>query len=1077
MRLPLLLLAGLSAVCAQGATADTAAAADSAKAPEFTIKPAWDLRTLSMSGTMQLNADHRRVTRVNSQGDETISGNCVVGEGEWSVKLGFPGAHRYTYVGVQSETTQVCRWLGCTPTSWALRADGYKAHAGASDMPGGFKMADGDIITLKLNNGVLKYYQNGIDKGVEFTGLPTDASVCVAVSLWSPYSWAEIQWLESSNPVQPPTPSPMTHTQAVWDPTTKSGSPDVISVSADGLVAERAASAPGMNQAVYGTCRLGLGSWKVKLTFPNEKRFTYIGLATFKTRNCNWVGCDDQSWAVRADGYLSHAGDSGIAGGFHIASGDVVEMRLAENGDLEYLLNGVSKGALFSGLPTSSPLCLATSMEETHSTVEIQRRDGAAAQGGGQATHTAMPTIRGWDDRSVTHENAISVGPLHKLARREHVEAGSTESVRAGCVVGSGEWEVEVGFPRGEGTRETYIGVQELGTVACRWVGCSTYSWGAIGTGKLAHNNLGNLDGGFVFDDRDKITVRLKDGTLQYEKNGIDMGALFQNLPRNRPLCLTATMSAPGTTVTILSQPATVNQQVHVAAADWSTGSPTVWDEGSIYPREGGLFSLDAKRKVVSRTNSFKLATVEGHCYVGHGSWKVELQAQQHNQRGDIAVDYIGVQVAGTQCAWVGCDTNSWGVRSDGRKSHGGSNELLGGFEIRNHDIVEVVVEKGGLYFKLNGVPQGKLFDGLPEDQALCFAVTMYSPLSSATFLRPPPACALPPQPTAGTSKLQGQWVGALAEFTCNEGYIRSGSAQRRCQQNGKWTGLTTFCNKDACGATGGAAANEVVHKEMVKGVVSATYECDDGTFELVGVAKRSCDEAAGEWSAPEPVCKKKCLALPPTPEHATIAFNHTYAGSQATYTCDAGYFTTAQETASTITCMADGQWNTAPASCSPLRCQVPRPVKHAVKSVSCHEFGCITAYECEAPYQMVGSAETQCGADGFWSQPPECVLMKECKELYCELHWRAMNPKHWEAHNSTAYQAWLNNNPKHWRTIVRHMPNNVPEPNGRRHRCQFERLEKFDPSKHATPNDAGRCVCECWNPEGDETAASEVLL
>ena len=99
-----------------------------------------------------------------------------------------------------------------------------------------------------------------------------------------------------------------------------------------------------------------------------------------------------------------------------------------------------------------------------------------------------------------------------------------------------------------------------------------------------------------------------------------------------------------------------VNQRPHVAPADWSTGSPTEWDEASIYPRDGGLFALDATRKTVSRTNNFKLATVEGHCYVGHGSWKVQLQAQQHNERGDIAVDYVGVQVAGTQCAYVGCD-------------------------------------------------------------------------------------------------------------------------------------------------------------------------------------------------------------------------------------------------------------------------------------------------------------------------------------------------------------------------------------------------------------------------------------
>ena len=45
---------------------------------------------------------------------------------------------------------------------WALRADGFKSHGGTSDLTGGFRMHDNDIITIKLDKGVLRFYQNGL---------------------------------------------------------------------------------------------------------------------------------------------------------------------------------------------------------------------------------------------------------------------------------------------------------------------------------------------------------------------------------------------------------------------------------------------------------------------------------------------------------------------------------------------------------------------------------------------------------------------------------------------------------------------------------------------------------------------------------------------------------------------------------------------------------------------------------------------------------------------------------------------------------------------------------------------------
>ena len=37
--------------------------------------------------------------------------------------------------------------------------------------------------------------------------------------------------------------------------------------------------------------------------------------------------------------------------------------------------------------------------------------------------------------------------------------------------------------------------------------------------------------------------------------------------------------------------------------------------------------------------------------------------------------------------------------------------------------------------------------------------------------------------------------VGSQAEFRCFAGYELRGSRTRQCQENGKWSGITTTCN------------------------------------------------------------------------------------------------------------------------------------------------------------------------------------------------------------------------------------------------------------------------------------------
>ncbi|MED6239875.1 hypothetical protein ATANTOWER_012490, partial [Ataeniobius toweri] len=72
--------------------------------------------------------------------------------------------------------------------------------------------------------------------------------------------------------------------------------------------------------------------------------------------------------------------------------------------------------------------------------------------------------------------------------------------------------------------------------------------------------------------------------------------------------------------------------------------------------------------------------------------------------------------------------------------------------------------------------------------------VSFQSHVSLVDDLKPVISCGWLPPPTNGKKQGTTYLQGAKVQFSCDEGYTLSGSAERTCQSNGKWSGEDTSC-------------------------------------------------------------------------------------------------------------------------------------------------------------------------------------------------------------------------------------------------------------------------------------------
>ncbi|KAM3869183.1 complement factor B-like protease [Diretmus argenteus] len=101
-------------------------------------------------------------------------------------------------------------------------------------------------------------------------------------------------------------------------------------------------------------------------------------------------------------------------------------------------------------------------------------------------------------------------------------------------------------------------------------------------------------------------------------------------------------------------------------------------------------------------------------------------------------------------------------------------------------------------------------------------------------------------------------YVNNETSYECYSGYTLRGSSTRVCQSNGKWSGDTPICSRDVgdhC-ADPGIPAGTARTGQLFGIDDTVTYSCIHNLY-LVGSAERKCQEN-GQWTGMEPECYYK---------------------------------------------------------------------------------------------------------------------------------------------------------------------------------------------------------------------------
>ncbi|XP_048255629.1 sushi, von Willebrand factor type A, EGF and pentraxin domain-containing protein 1-like [Haliotis rufescens] len=207
-----------------------------------------------------------------------------------------------------------------------------------------------------------------------------------------------------------------------------------------------------------------------------------------------------------------------------------------------------------------------------------------------------------------------------------------------------------------------------------------------------------------------------------------------------------------------------------------------------------------------------------------------------------------------------------------------------------------------------------------------------------------------------------------VIDFSCKRGFRLEGPSQRTCLSSGQWSGDDPICIKIVCPTPAQLTSGRVT---VSPNGLKATYECFEG-YVLNGATERSCQES-GTWSLTEPVCDRiTCDDLSAYAfEHGRVIMAGLEYGSYASFECDVGYVLDGERK---IQCSLQGRWSSEVPICRIVSCGPPGAFVNGEITGSVYTYGSTTSYICIRGFELKGTAERTCGADGLWEpSTPRC--------------------------------------------------------------------------------------------------------
>uniref|UniRef100_G3NSP0 CUB and Sushi multiple domains 3a n=1 Tax=Gasterosteus aculeatus aculeatus TaxID=481459 RepID=G3NSP0_GASAC len=236
-------------------------------------------------------------------------------------------------------------------------------------------------------------------------------------------------------------------------------------------------------------------------------------------------------------------------------------------------------------------------------------------------------------------------------------------------------------------------------------------------------------------------------------------------------------------------------------------------------------------------------------------------------------------------------------------------------------------------------------------------------------------SCGDVPTPSNGKRIGTQTTFGASAIFSCDLGYVLTGSTVRECLLSGLWSGTETHCLAGHCGLPEQIVNGQVIGENFgYRDTV--VYQCNPG-FRLIGSSVRICQQDHN-WSGQLPVCISITCGHPGSPIYGRTTGDGFNYNDLVRFSCNKGY---TLEGPSTAQCQADRQW-TSPLNClkkklkpqSKVDCGHPGTPPHGVMSGEMFTVGSTVRYSCSGDRQLIGDSSLTCQLNGHWSGPlPHC--------------------------------------------------------------------------------------------------------
>ena len=235
------------------------------------------------------------------------------------------------------------------------------------------------------------------------------------------------------------------------------------------------------------------------------------------------------------------------------------------------------------------------------------------------------------------------------------------------------------------------------------------------------------------------------------------------------------------------------------------------------------------------------------------------------------------------------------------------------------------------------------------------------------------------------TVKGEGRVFGSTISVSCPEGLeLATGAVNitTTCLSGGRWTiPYIPHCQDVYCGPVPQIDNGFAIAATNVTLGGEAQYQCYAGFGFASGLAIETITcTADGEWDSVPECSASQCTSLPSVAHANATVLNGqgTNYGSVIRFECDPGY---ERKGDPVLLCQSNGTWSGAVPSCSKVRCRTFPEMENGwiANRTRAYSYGDETRAQCYRGYKLNGTSVVRCGPDGRFTNVSSCIDVDEC--------------------------------------------------------------------------------------------------